>query len=104
TYIIQVQASNLVSTGTYSLGLECLLPTSPVDATQIGRASSRQRVKTSAEADQITLEGQAAQRVTLTLTASGFPTFVTATATVFSPTGAIVNLDPPGPFNARCLR
>src|SRR2546422_61223 len=32
-YIIQVQANNLVSTGSYSLGRECLLPTSPVDAT-----------------------------------------------------------------------
>src|SRR6185295_15579720 len=28
TYVIQIRASNLVSTGSYSLGLECLLPTS----------------------------------------------------------------------------
>src|SRR2546426_543278 len=31
-YVIQVRANNLVSPGSYPLGRECLLPTSPVDA------------------------------------------------------------------------
>jgi hypothetical protein len=40
--------------------------------------------------DQITFVGQANEKKTLTLTASNFPTFVTATATVYSPTVAAV--------------
>src|SRR6267378_2265003 len=32
TYIIQVRANDLVETGSYSLGLECLLPPDPIVA------------------------------------------------------------------------
>src|SRR5207249_4726013 len=49
------------------------------------------------QVDQITFNGQVNDKVTLTLAASGFPTGATATATVFSPTGAVVS---PGAFNA----
>src|SRR5207244_2389025 len=92
TYIVQVRASNFVSTGTYSLGLDCLLPTSPLNATlDCGGVNLISRpINASAQVDQVTFNGQVGHRVTLTLTASGFPAFVTATATVFSPTAAVV--------------
>ncbi|MFN7947679.1 MAG: hypothetical protein U0Z53_20180 [Blastocatellia bacterium] len=91
TYIIQVQASNLVSTGSYNLGRECLLPASPVDATlTCGALLSDRPINASAQVDQITFSGQANERKTLTLTASGFPLGATATATVFSPTAKTV--------------
>ena len=91
TYVIQVRASNLVSTGSYSIGLECLLPTSPADATLVcGTLLSDRPINTSAQVDQITFSGQASDRVTLTLAASGFPLGATATASVFSPAAALV--------------
>ena len=90
-YVVQVRASNLVSTGSYSVGLECLLPTSPVDATMAcGTLLSSRPISAAAQVDQFTFVGQANERKTLTLAASGFPTFVTATATVYSPTAAVV--------------
>src|SRR5262245_41984314 len=90
-YVIQVRASNLVSTGSYSIGLECLLPTSPVDATlACGGLLPSRPINAPAQVDQITFSGQANERKTLTLTAAGFPTFVTATATVYSPTAVVV--------------
>ena len=87
TYVIQVQASNLVSTGTYHIGLECLLPTSPVDANlSCGTLLSNREITAASQVDQITFTGQANERKTLTLTSGSF----TATATVFSPTGTVV--------------
>jgi uncharacterized protein (TIGR03437 family) len=89
TYVIQVRANNLVSTGSYSIGLECLLPTSPVDATlACGTLLSERPISAAAQVDQIIFDGQANERKTLTLTASGFPFGATATATVFSPQAA----------------
>ncbi len=93
TYVIQVRASNFVSTGSYSLGLECLLPTSPVDATLFcGVLLSDRRVNAAAQVDQFTFSGQANQQVTLTLATGGFTvgSGATATATVFSPAAAVV--------------
>src|SRR5437762_10139923 len=69
TYAIQIRARDFVSTGSYTLGLECLVPTSPVDAA-LGCGSVGTRViDAAAEADQLTFSGQANQRVTLTLAA-----------------------------------
>jgi hypothetical protein len=95
TYSIQVRASDLVSTGDYGLGLECLLPTIPVDATlACGSLLSARPINASAQVDQITFSGLSTERKTLTLTAVGFPNFVTARATVFSPTAtAVVTFD-----------
>jgi uncharacterized protein (TIGR03437 family) len=90
TYVIQVRANNLVSTGSYSLGLECLLPTSPVDATLACGGLLARALNAAAQVDQITIAGQANERKTLTLTASGFPFGATATATVFSPAAVVV--------------
>src|SRR5437667_411842 len=44
TYVVQVRASDFVSTGSYSLGRECLVPTSPVDATLACGRSEERRV------------------------------------------------------------
>src|SRR5262249_22632926 len=52
-------------------------------------------ITVSGQVDHISFNGQTNQKIALTLGASGFPTFVTATATVFSPTGVLV-----GTFNA----
>src|SRR2546425_876101 len=68
TYIIQVHASDLVSTGAYSLGLEGLLPTSPVDATLACGGLLSRPINASAKGDQITFNGQTDAKVTLTLT------------------------------------
>ncbi|MGE0884029.1 MAG: IPT/TIG domain-containing protein [Blastocatellales bacterium] len=87
TYVIQVSANNLVSAGSYNIGFECLLPTSPVDATLIcGTLLSDRRIDAASQVDQITFSGQANERKTLTLTSGSF----TAAATVFSPTGVVV--------------
>src|SRR5207249_7394317 len=94
TYVIQVRASDFVSSGSYWLGRECLLPTSPVDAT-LDCGSVSRSIVSPAQVDQVTFRGQVNDHVTLTLSAAGFPPFVTATATVFSPTGVMGV-----PFNA----
>jgi hypothetical protein len=90
TYIIQIRASDLVATGSYNIGLECLQPLAPIDATLGCGALLSGTLETPGEVDQITFAGQADQRVTLTMVlTSGF--FArTATATVFSPTRATV--------------
>ncbi len=90
TYVVQVYASNLVSTGSYTLGRECLLPTSPVDATLACGGLVARTIVTPAQVDQITFVAQANDRLTLTLAMSGFPSFVAARATVFSPSGGVV--------------
>ena len=87
TYVIQVRAANFVGTGSYTLGRECLLPTSPVDATLACGGLVARSLESPAQVDQLTFTGQANDRVTLTLTRTGF-SLTTATATVFSPTGA----------------
>jgi TPP-dependent 2-oxoacid decarboxylase len=91
TYVLQIRTNNLVSTGSYSIGMECLQPLNSVDATlACGAPPFSGFIEASAEVDQITFPGQNGQRVTLTLTAAGFPFGATATATLFSPTLAEV--------------
>src|SRR5207247_515569 len=62
TYVIQIRASNFVSTGSYSLGLECLVPTSPVDAPLVCGSLERGAIDSAAEVDQLTFSGQANQQ------------------------------------------
>src|SRR2546425_11206100 len=88
TYIIQVRANDFVSTGSYSLGLECLLPTSPVDATLACGGLISRTIGASAKVDQIIFNGQSSAQLTLGLTENGFPFGATATGTLFSPTGS----------------
>jgi hypothetical protein len=89
TYAIQVRANNLVAIGSYVLGLECLLPTSPVDVALACGSLAMRTIDTPAQVDQFIFSGQLNQQVTLTLAESGgFPGSTnTATATLFSPTG-----------------
>src|SRR5205814_471324 len=85
-YVIQVRSNVLTTTGTYNLGLECLLPTSAVDATlACGSLISRPK-RTRLNSSHITFTDHANNWKTQTLTSSAF----TATATVFSPTAAVV--------------
>src|SRR5205823_2720644 len=98
TYVIQVEGNNLVSTGSYSLGRECLLPTNPVDDTLTCGGLVAHSINAAGQVDQITFTGQTNERVTLTLVqTSGFAGTL-ALATVFSPTGAVVVA-----FNANSL-
>src|SRR5207247_1870451 len=91
TYVIQIRSNFFVGTGSYSLGLECLLPTSPVDATlACGTLLSDRRIDASAQVDQITFSGQANERKTLTLTASGFPFQLTSIPTRRSSDAVVV--------------
>ena len=57
---------------------------------QGGSLLSNRPISAPAQVDQITFSGQVNQRVTLTLTGAGFPFGATATATVFSPMGAVI--------------
>src|SRR2546425_529949 len=84
TYIIQVRANDFVSTGSYSLGLECLLPTSPVDATLACGGLNSQTIHPSSKDDHITFTtSQFKTKVTLTLAEAGFPFGATASAFFF---------------------
>src|SRR5439155_888747 len=89
TYVIQVQASNLISTGSYSLGRECLLPTNPVDATLACGGLISRSIDGPAQVSQQTFTAQLNYKVTLTLPPSGLTKFVTSTSAVVSPTTAI---------------
>src|SRR3989442_1347606 len=71
------------------MGRECLLQTTPVDAT-LYWGLVWLSFDGPAQVDQITFSGLINDHVTLTLSAAAFPFGATATATVFSPTAAEV--------------
>src|SRR5437667_7539412 len=83
----------------YSLGLECLLPTtSPVDvALTCGSLASNRPIDKAAKVDQLTFSGQAGDRVTLTISAEDMPTRASHHAIVCRPPVAVMS---PGAFNA----
>ena len=90
TYVIQVYASDLVATGGYNVGFECRRPVSPVDyAIGCGGLISG-NIGAPGEVDQIVFQGNANDRITLTLAnTSGFwPQ--SAYVTVFAPSGTVV--------------
>src|SRR5262249_39621493 len=80
-------------TGQYNLGLDCLQPLGPVDATlQCGGIVS-EKIETLGDADFITFEGQTGAQVSLTLirTSGFYPDIgIVPTLTVFAPSGAVV--------------
>ena len=102
TYLVRVNASNLVSTGSYNLGLECRQPLGPVDGT-LGCGSLLQgKIEAPGEVDLITFSGQAGQVIDLTLVqTSGFDAIrnIFARFTLFSPTNERL-----GPFDANTQR
>src|SRR2546425_50065 len=84
TYIIQVRANDFVSTGSYSLGLECLLPTSPVDATLACGGFDSQPTHPYSKHEHISFTIlQFKAKVPLTLAVSGVPFGATATPFFF---------------------
>src|SRR5207249_237141 len=63
TYIIQVRAFSLTTTGSYSLGLECLLPTSPVDATLPCGGLVTRSINSPSQVDQFTFSAKAGDKI-----------------------------------------
>ena len=94
TYIIRVNANNLVSTGSYNLGVECLLPTDPVQAALSCGDLVSDAIDAQAEVDQFTFTGQVGDLVTLTLSETsnwgGINGANDARATVFTPAGDVL--------------
>lgn len=90
TYTIRLTANDLVTTGSYNIGMECLLPAGPVDGTLQSGSLASASVDRSGKVDLYTLAGQANQLVSLTVVnTSGFP-FRAARVTLFSPSGTLV--------------
>jgi hypothetical protein len=89
-----VNAETLVSTGTYSVGVECIRPPRATDDVMAYGDVLARRIGTPAEADLITFPGTANSLVTLTLVQTeGFThAFDGARATLFAPTGVVVHV------------
>ena len=90
-YIVQVMASGLVSTGSYKLGRECVVPPAPVDSPLPCGGLISRTISSAGQVDQIGFSGVPNQIVTLTLVqTAGFPYPSQAWAKVISPSGALV--------------
>ena len=91
-YVIQVNANNLVSTGSYTLGLERLDPVGPLDGTLTPGDLLAGAIDAPGEVDVVTLAGQTNDRIVLTLVETtdwgGFLGTNDAQATLFAPSGA----------------
>jgi len=71
SYAIRVNATNLATTGSYNLNLECLLPT-PIDAVPLTcGALSAGRIEAPGDVDLFSFTGQAGQIVSLALASTG---------------------------------
>ena len=95
TYLIQVQASNYVYAGTYSLGLEGVLPLSPDRVSiALGDLEQDQTIGAAADVDEFVFTGTAGDIVSIALAqTAGFDSFhgVLAQARLFSPTGVEIS-------------
>jgi hypothetical protein len=92
TYVVQVQAGNLVTTGTYNLGLQCRSPVVQTSTAMSCGSLPHGSITAAAQVDQYTFAGTANSIVTLTLAdTGGFPFGTTvASANVFAPSGKLV--------------
>ncbi len=94
TYVVQVQASNLASTGPYNLGLQCRSPLAQTSTGMSCGSLPQGRIAAGAQVDQYTFAGVANGIVTLTLADTGPGGFgiigVGAYANVFAPSGKLV--------------
>ena len=91
--MVRVNANNLVSKGTYNLGLECRQPISAVDDSLTCGGLLSGAIDAAGEVDLITFTGQSGDVVDLTLVRTGgFDSFYgrVPRATVFTPTGAVL--------------
>ena len=91
-YVVQVRANNFATTGRYNLGLECRNPAEIVNGTlTCGGLPLGGAIVEEAQVDQYTFARQASGSVTLTLANIGnWPSFTTAVATLFAPSGQAV--------------
>ena len=90
TYTIRVNANNLLSIGTYNLGVECILPVPSPDFVPLSSGDlASNEIEAPADADLFTFTGQAGDLVSLTLseTSNWGSSINDARATVFTPTG-----------------
>ena len=94
TYVVRVNANNLVGVGSYNLGLACVLPSSPPPVSPACGDLTPGSIDLPGEVDLLSFTGAAGQVVDLTLVETsnwgGSTGQVDARATVFSPTGVQV--------------
>ncbi|MCP4408482.1 MAG: hypothetical protein GY807_12100, partial [Gammaproteobacteria bacterium] len=92
-YVLQINADNLTATGTYTLGLECLIPPSP-DAVALNCGDLLSgSIEAVSEVDLFTFTAVAGDTVSITLSETdGFTGFINARATLFSPQGGRLGL------------
>ncbi len=91
-YLFQVESNDLVSTGTYNLGVVCRNPLNPSSGLSCGGIVNG-KVSQSSQVDQYTYNASAGGVITVTLTdTGGFDSFfgVVPEAVFFDPTGAVV--------------
>jgi Big-like domain-containing protein/pre-peptidase len=94
TYVVRVNATNLATTGTYNVSVQCLLPTpTPAPLLQCG-VPQPGTIAAPGEVDLYSFTSQAGQIVGLTLASTGgFTTNrngTSAALTLFAPTGALL--------------
>ena len=95
TYVVRINANNLVHTGSYTLGMECRNPLRAVDGAVACGDLLTGTISAAGEVDLITFTGQVNDVIDLTFVqTAGFDAFrgVLAHATVFAPSGVQVDV------------
>ena len=94
TYVVRVNASDLVGTGTFDLGLDCRFPLMPTPSALACGDTVSGSIQKAAQVDLFTFSGTMGATVDLSLANTGgfnpFREGQTAFATVFAPSGATV--------------
>ncbi len=93
TYVVQVNAGNLTTTGTYKLGLVCRSPTAQPSTAMSCGSLLQGSVATQAQVDQYTFAGAANDIVTLSLADTGgfdIHSIANVFANVYAPSGKSV--------------
>ena len=86
TYVVRLRANNLVTTGSYNLGLECLIPLSPNPTSLSCGDLVEGSIDAAAEVDFFTFEAQPGDEIFLTLVQTGgWGGSSRAQATLFDP-------------------
>jgi uncharacterized protein YjdB len=101
-YVLRINANNFVTTGAYSLGLECIRPPSP-DAIEIGYGDLVGGSLVAAEVDLYTFTGTSGHLINLTLaTTAGFSSSLTfPLVCLIAPSDTIVECFGANPGNQR---
>ena len=93
TYVVHVAAVNLATVGSYNINFECLFPPGS-NVVPLSCGATTGAIEAPADADLFSIQGQANQVATLSLTSTGgFATnrgTGSANLAVFAPTGAVV--------------